>query len=113
MEKLLHAEYFEHEDLESGGFAPACSQYHVPKAIQHHIDYIKPGVNLMGKAKAEFSGTDPNLRKRMGRWGPKPPLHWHPHSNPHHWRPTGNLSICDEEITPDCIAALYKIPQGV
>ncbi|KAF2171470.1 hypothetical protein M409DRAFT_63728 [Zasmidium cellare ATCC 36951] len=64
MESLLHTEYHEYEDIKTGGVMPACDQYHVPKHIQQHIDYITPA----------------------------------------------NLSICDKEITPACVAALYKIP---
>jgi tripeptidyl-peptidase I len=112
VETLLHAEYYEHLDLESGGIVPACDQYHVPKEIQHHIDYITPGVKLMGKATAQFSGTDPALSKRMRQRLPRPPLRRHLHRSPHKWQPTANLSICDEEITPACLAALYQYPQG-
>jgi tripeptidyl-peptidase I len=113
VEKLFHTEYYEHHDLESGGIAPACDQYHVPKVIQEHIDYVTPGVKLLGKASVQFSGTTPDLSKRFKDRQPKPPLRYRPERPAQQFAPpASNLSTCDEEITPACVAALYQIPQS-
>ncbi|KAK8038492.1 tripeptidyl-peptidase sed1 [Apiospora rasikravindrae] len=47
-EDLLATDYhiYEHED--SGVQTVACEEYHVPEYIQEHIDYITPGIKLMG-----------------------------------------------------------------
>lgn len=113
VEKLLHAEYYEHHDLEGGGITPACDQYHVPKVVQEHIDYVTPGVKLLGRAGVQFSGTAPDLSRRANiRW-PKPPLRHRPDKPASQLASlSSNLSTCDEEITPACVAALYKIPPG-
>jgi tripeptidyl-peptidase-1 len=111
VEGLLHTEFHEHHDLESGNVVPSCDQYHVPRYMQHHIDFITPGIKLIGKATAEFSGTATEMHKRHGHWQPKPPLRSHRHPFPHPW-PHTNLSICDEEITPACLQALYQFPPG-
>jgi tripeptidyl-peptidase-1 len=91
VEGLLHTEFHEHHDLESGNVVPSCDQYHVPRYMQHHIDFITPGIKLIGKATAEFSGTATEMHKRHGHWQPKPPLRSHRHPFPHPW-PTQTLA---------------------
>jgi len=44
MERLLHADFHEHHHESSGRAMISCDQYHVPKHLQGHIDYITPGV---------------------------------------------------------------------
>lgn len=83
----------------------ACDQYHVPKAIQGHIDYITPGVK----------GIKTSLRKRTtkakrGRKSKSHPAYTSPKvkSFPHSYMNTSDLSTCDEAITPACLQALYN-----
>lgn len=60
-EKLLHTEYhaFEHED---GGFRLACDDYHLPKGVQQHVDFVMPTIQLDGlrpvAQKAKLVETD-------------------------------------------------------
>ncbi|KAI1327012.1 peptidase S8/S53 domain-containing protein [Xylariaceae sp. FL0255] len=109
VEKLLHTEYYEHEHLQSGARLPATDAYHVPKAIQKHIDFITPGVKLMNKANVQFHG--PSLggvtKRKMTTGGPT--LKYFPKHRPH---PSGNVSDCDQEITPACVRALYEFPEA-
>ena len=44
MERLVQTEFHEHRHEASGRAVISCDEYHVPKHIQEHIDYITPGV---------------------------------------------------------------------
>lgn len=68
MESLLHTEYHEYEDVKTGGVMPACDQYHVPKHIQQHIDYITPGIKLMAPLDKKI--TEEGWKNLEKRWGP-------------------------------------------
>lgn len=110
-EKLLYTEYHEYEDSVTGGIIPACEQYHVPKNIRPHIDYVSPGIKLLAppqshKSKREaFRVMEANeVVSRNVHGALKVELNAHPDPN--------DLSTCDIAITPACIAALYKIPPG-
>ena len=123
MESLLHTEYWEYQDEETGGVLPACDRYHVPKHIQPHIDYITPGIRLLAPLEKPKEHQKRGLARRQ--WPHWEPSHYgQPHGGPgpwpHHRRPDhpmpnnpeSNLSTCDIAITPACIAALYEIPRG-
>lgn len=56
IEALLHTEYFQHQDTITGGVMPACEQYSVPVQIQEHIDFISPGIKLVGPMEVEAQG---------------------------------------------------------
>lgn len=106
-ENLLHAEYHEFSHKSTGNTMVACDQYHVPKAIQGHIDYITPGVKGVN--------VGPRLAKRSrGKPGkPGNPITWQPPkivSHPHMPKKSSELQTCDVAITPACIRALYDIP---
>ncbi|KAK4553188.1 hypothetical protein LTR86_009718 [Recurvomyces mirabilis] len=118
-ESLLHTEYFEYEDVHTGGILPACEQYHVPQHIQEHIDYITPGIRLLSP---EGVAPTPNHLTKRGNAEGEIGLHKNTKAaartrGPHVRVPTrappanaSDLSICDQIITPACIAALYNIP---
>jgi tripeptidyl-peptidase-1 len=67
VEALLRTEYYEHEDMVTGGVLPACDKYHVPNIIQEHIDYITPGTKLMapvdGDADLSFKRQAKNMKR--------------------------------------------------
>ncbi|KAI1214352.1 subtilisin-like protein [Annulohypoxylon truncatum] len=48
VEKLLMADYHVWEHASTGVKDIACDEYHVPKQVKEHIDYITPGIKLMG-----------------------------------------------------------------
>lgn len=100
-ESLLNTEYFEHEHaLTPGKWSVACDEYHLPSHIRDHVDYVTPGIKHLGIHKRTVSRSAP--------WQGKPPpyLPFRP-GRPLH----GNLSDCDQLVTPQCIAALYGIPE--
>lgn len=111
-ENLLYTEYHEYEDSVTGGIIPACEEYHVPKHIRQHIDYISPGIKLLAPPQSHKSKRDAFLvkdeakelatRNRHGEL--KIDTDAHPDPN--------DLSTCDIAITPACVAALYQIPAG-
>jgi tripeptidyl-peptidase-1 len=78
------------------GISLITNRYHVPKHIQEHVDYVTPGIKLSIPHKEVRS------RKRIVATG----------------RPVGiearqtstDLSTCYDNVTPDCIRALYEIP---
>lgn len=99
-EQLLHTEYhvYEHAD---GHRTTACDQYHVPKHIQEHVDYITPGIKLLApvkrgrdsvekKAKRGFGMTSGNGSPLPPKFRAEPPV-----VNPN------SLTTCDLAITPD------------
>ncbi|KAK5112826.1 hypothetical protein LTR85_011160 [Meristemomyces frigidus] len=127
-ELLLHTEYHEYEDRHTGGVMPACEQYHVPKHIKKHIDYITPGIKLLAPGDEGPNTANTSLAKRHSPsskahsaaqtkklnqvgsaehfYGPSPK------TKPMQASAAQNLSTCDVAITPACIAALYHIPPG-
>lgn len=107
-ESLLYTEFHEYEDSVTGGIMPACDQYHVPKHIRQHIDYISPGIKLMAPVESHLSQRHTAMAKR----GLAPrTIHVLQHEKVPSTDPN-DLSTCDELITPACVAALYKIPKG-
>ena len=82
----------------------------MPKFIQEHVDYITPGIKLFsatkrGHGKRGFGMTS----GKYGRGGSNPPKKTFPGGFP--WSAASPLSTCDVVITPDCIRALYGIPE--
>ncbi|KAK5116014.1 hypothetical protein LTR62_000470 [Meristemomyces frigidus] len=122
-EKLLRTEYHEYEDVHTGGVLPACDQYHLPRHIQQHVDYITPGIKLLAPEGIASSSHDIPLTKRGDSEG-EIGLHRNSKSvartrGPHVRKPkagppvnASDLSICDQVITPACVAALYHIPMS-
>jgi len=107
-ENLMFAEFHEFEDSVTGGVIPACDQYHVPKHIRQHIDYISPGIKLMAPVES-------HREKRAAAMAAAGIESRSVHLQKHKTVPSVNpndLSTCDQLITPACVAALYKIPPG-
>ena len=117
VEDLLKTEYKIYEHT-SGQEHIACEEYSVPQDVSRHIDLIMPTIHFDTK----ISG-DPELRKvkrdgitRPGDTtnngflpkkgptisGPSPDIPPKPFS----------LATCNTQITPDCLRALYNLPNG-
>jgi len=107
-ESLLFTEFHEYEDSVTGGVIPSCDEYHLPKHIRQHIDYITPGIKLMAPVES-------HREKRAAAMAEHGIESRSVHLQQHGKAPAANpddLSTCDQLITPACIAALYKIPPG-
>ena len=109
MEKLLHTEYFEHEYEAEGSIKVGCDQYHLPKTIQSHVDYITPGVSLSARMKKRSVGHRPPF---LSPGGPiKVPFNssTSPNGPVSHYASAGPKN-CGVTVTPDCIRAMYSVP---
>ncbi|KAI1374799.1 subtilisin-like protein [Hypoxylon crocopeplum] len=60
VEDLLMTDYHVWEHVDTGVKNVACDEYHVPKQVKGHIDYITPGIKLMGHGNTQ----DPPMKKR-------------------------------------------------
>ncbi|KIN05315.1 hypothetical protein OIDMADRAFT_51125 [Oidiodendron maius Zn] len=110
VEDLLQTTYYKYSNTKTGQVVTACEQYHVPRNLQDHIDYINPGVGLptassaTSKAKRQYGHSlrwkTSHVRRSMSMQLPR------------RQAVTSNLSACDTSITPNCLRALYKFPQS-
>lgn len=112
-ENLLHTEYFHDGIEEDRGSMVGCNEYHLPKHIQEHVDYITPGLK-----STILDLRSPTLRRRSGpitstkaRQGSK----IRPQEKRFKAKPdmvdvftNSSLADCDEFITPVCLQALYN-----
>ena len=114
-ESLLQTEFYEHHDTVTGGKMQACEAYHLPTKIRKYIDYVTPGIKLMAPVenvhqigKRHVIQSRGSEKRDLLHDLQKAPLYYQRPANAP--ESAGNLSSCDESITPACIAALYKIP---
>ncbi|GAM88207.1 hypothetical protein ANO11243_062380 [Dothideomycetidae sp. 11243] len=98
VESLLHTTYHTYEHTNSGSMFVGTDEYHVPKSIQAHIDYITPGIKGV-----KIAGT--GLQKRRI----DPSRSTKPLSRDADFIPSDpdSLDTCDVAVTPACIRALY------
>ncbi|TVY38071.1 Aorsin [Lachnellula occidentalis] len=112
-ETLFGTKYYEHE-TKNGELRIGCDQYHLPRHISEHVDFVKPGVKLsapLKKREIEKRSSDRSSPGVFPRHLNIKPLHYPG------WRPpfgAGGLPLdlqnCGVNITPTCIKALYDIP---
>ncbi|GAM86978.1 hypothetical protein ANO11243_049990 [Dothideomycetidae sp. 11243] len=95
-EKLLHTKFHYYEHKNTGATYLACDEYHVPTAVQAHIDYITPGVKGVK--------VTPGEKTRGLRRGAS-------HAPTHSKVDVNSLKTCDQAITPACIRALYSFKE--
>ncbi|KAH6694775.1 peptidase S8/S53 domain-containing protein [Leptodontidium sp. MPI-SDFR-AT-0119] len=111
VEGLLETEYWVWEHEGSGMGHVACEKYSVPEHVREHIDFITPTVHFDAKIRPRKDKFPDGKKKGVGfgEWGkgndcapklsprPKPVVH--------------NLTDCANNIVPDCLRALYGIPE--
>jgi tripeptidyl-peptidase-1 len=113
IKSLLQAEYFEYQHQQTGDITSAYEQYHVPQHIQQHLDYTAPGTKLMAPSKRPIKHEKRGVAARsepagLAIVGETKPLD----QLPSQFDGKHNMSICDQAVTPACIAALYNVPPG-
>ncbi|KUI56412.1 Aorsin [Cytospora mali] len=109
-ERLLNTQYFHDGIEEDRGSMVGCNEYHLPKHVQEHVDYVTPG--LKGTM---LDLRSPTVRRRSksvkGKSGSRKHSQgsrktdlskYASHKN------TSALATCDQYITPACIRALYN-----
>ncbi|TVY14727.1 Aorsin [Lachnellula arida] len=112
-ETLFGTKYYEHE-TKRGELRIGCDQYHLPRHISNHVDFVKPGVKLsapLKKREIEKRGSVRSSPGGISRFSNiKPPSYpgWKLPSE------AGGIPLdlqnCGVNITPTCIKALYDIP---
>jgi len=107
-ERLLHTTYHLYEHDESGIQNVACSQYHVPRAVQQHIDYITPGIRLLS---AESSSPHRAISRRKRQTYSYDIAHIDP-DDADDIAMLRNPGSCATSATPTCVRAQYLIPNG-
>ncbi|TAQ90266.1 hypothetical protein B7494_g1422 [Chlorociboria aeruginascens] len=111
-EKLLYTEYHEYEDSVTGGIMPACEEYHVPKHIREHIDYITPGIKLLAPPQSHISKKQSAAAAALAKKDLSTRNYHNLLTKTKKYTNSSDLSTCDVAITPACVAALYHIPPG-
>lgn len=81
------------------------SRYHVPKAVQRHVDYVTPGIKLL-----EVNGVRPSGLEKRGFPNPLPPI-LRELTMPLDQLLGQLLGLCDVVVTPPCIEGA-TIPIG-
>lgn len=116
-EALLHTEYYHDGIEEDRASMVGCNQYHLPKHVQEHVDYVTPGLkgtvmdlrrrsDAAGESAGRKRGLNTNVRvgSKMKPKDPKPVKV----SSALAASNSSSLANCDEVITPACLRALYK-----
>ncbi|KAL4921471.1 peptidase S8/S53 domain-containing protein [Aspergillus aurantiobrunneus] len=108
LERLLHTEYYLYSHAKTGRWHVACREYHVPRSLQSHIDYITPGIKMLELAGQ--SQRKRSLDKRSAFSVMPPTIRGLNISLAEVLDDV--LSYCDVVITPACIRAMYNITKG-
>ncbi|EED12678.1 alkaline serine protease AorO, putative [Talaromyces stipitatus ATCC 10500] len=110
LERLLGTEYYIYTHASSGRTHLGCEEYHIPKHLSEHIDYITPGVKTLEVRDARPA----ELKKRsFGLQNPIPPLLKDlPETIETIIEQLFSSTLCDSVITPDCIRTMYNITEG-
>ena len=84
----------------------ACDSYTLPNHLHEHVELVLPSVHFDAHVSRRSDNTrSPSIAHQIGQpssgTGPKTTGKISPIF--------GNLAACDEQITPDCLKALYNI----
>ncbi|KAJ5569507.1 uncharacterized protein N7459_008937 [Penicillium hispanicum] len=108
LERLLRTEYYIYSHSETGRSHVASREYHVPRSVREHIDYITPGVTLREVSNVGRS-THAGMQKRFSNG--LPPI-LQPITMPLAELLGNLLQFCDVAVTPQCIKTMYNISEG-
>lgn len=120
MEELLHTEYKVYKHKMTGQPHLACDEYSLPDHLRRHVDLITPTVHFDVKLDTEYErklkkrklapgNPGDGFQPKRGRIVKNPGA---PAPNAAQPAVTFNLTNCNQYITPDCLRALYNIPNG-
>ena len=84
----------------------ACDSYSVPEHVREHIDLIVPTVNFDAKLAPRSNSN--SHRKRASPSQPGRPLSLAKTDGRTAIQGAATLANCDQQITPDCLRALYN-----
>lgn len=114
-ERLLLTEYF-HDGIETDrGSRVGCNEYHLPKHVQEHVDYVTPGLkgtvmDLRPSSAWKRSASPGNAKRKAGRSSRRRPQSSRRKAMPDlsAYSNSSDLATCDQAITPVCLQALYN-----
>ncbi|KAG9594897.1 subtilisin-like protein, partial [Aureobasidium melanogenum] len=114
-ESLLNTKYHVYAHGVTGQPHIGCDEYSLPKHLKDHIDFVTPSLHFdtrVTERSNKFGKRDvvPNTGKQIGQpsSGSTPVLgKWINKS-----QFITQLEQCDEQITPNCLKALYQIPKS-
>lgn len=107
-ESLLHTEYNIYTNVDSGKEHLACNDYSLPSHLREHVDFIQPTVHFDAIVKPVKQRRD-----LQGREIVKPSTHSRPGKEVGQAAAVKyTLANCYEYVTPDCLRALYNVPNG-
>jgi tripeptidyl-peptidase-1 len=107
-ELLLQTQYHVYVDTISREKSYACDHYSVPGNVRSHIDFITPTIALNPARKGRRRALEqPHEIIAVSSLQPKLGATF----QPSHLPPL-DLSSCDSYTIPDCLRALYGIPEG-
>jgi tripeptidyl-peptidase-1 len=121
VEGLLKTKYHVYEHTATGKANIACEQYHVPEAVQEHVDYITPGIKLFATGGKGAARHDPKKyeKRTFGVTGSEAPLPPLKKPMPISITEVKNklasnttnpeLALCDVVVSPACIRAFYNV----
>jgi tripeptidyl-peptidase I len=109
-EELLYTKYLEHQS-ENGAAVVDCDEYHLPRSVSDHIDFVTPGIKgsiVSGRTKRNLSSVSrADLELHRGATEKtKRAVDQLPSD-----LSATSLKHCDKYVTPACIRAMYNIPE--
>lgn len=120
-ESMLQTKYNVYEHEKTGHPHVACESYSIPADLKNHIDIITPTLHFdvvpekHGKSRPMKRGVPSSIAPGNNlAWAPKKGATIVAPSTGAVPEPavTFNLANCNTYITPDCLRALYNIPNG-
>lgn len=118
-ESLFKTKYHVYEHQGTGNINIGCDEYHLPSHVKDHVDYVTPGLKLLaGSRSSGLKSLEKRgkLNKRGFRTGSNQnfssPLLGEKLTTPTSVLSTLGLSICDQVVTPECIATFYNITKA-
>jgi tripeptidyl-peptidase-1 len=111
-ERILATSYHVYEHDDSGIRNIACHEYHVPRKIQHHIDYITPGIKLLSAGYDERQMEMARRRRRRKRQSYENDIAHIETDDADDIAMLRNPGACSSSVTPSCIRAQYQLPNG-
>lgn len=110
VERLFKTKYHQYSHADNGKVSIGCDEYHLPDHVTKHVDYVTPGLKLLGTNLGETKrkrGLNAAGTRAFAGPIPIPGVPTIDNSSQ-----AVLLSQCDSYITPPCIAAMYNISQA-
>ena len=112
VEDLLNTEFYNFEHAEQDTSTVGCDSYMVPRHVQRHVDYITPGIKMIPAAHKIQTRTVKRAVGLDAEGRPMMPYTSKPAFKANAFANSSGLANCDQVITPECVRALYNIPEG-